>query len=194
MSDLTDKTKFGLTPERHTSRPVCLLPPVTLAAAALALHVTVQGTRSGVRTNRTRAVATRQTNGASDCGQWFRLRCSGGKCGSHPARLCLHDWSQTAASGKSARAVRTRLLAPVREPQTRQKVGHWRRVGMKDQPTLRFSLRSEAGRRLCFPSQPPKSSYIQSRPSAVSRWRVNPRHRVPAVSSHFRPTARFIDI
>src|ERR1035438_1043230 len=39
-----------------------------------------------------------------------------------PARLCLHDWSQTAASGKSARAVRTRLLAPAREPQqTRQK-------------------------------------------------------------------------
>ena len=68
-----------------------------------------------------------------------------------PARLCLHDWSQTAASGKSARAVRTRLLAPAREPQqTRQKIGHWRRVGMKDQPTLRFSLRSEAGRRLCF--------------------------------------------
>jgi hypothetical protein len=68
-----------------------------------------------------------------------------------PARLCLHDWSQTAVSGKKRPSSATRLLGPAREPQqTRQKVGHWRRVGMKDQPTLRFSLRSEAGRRLCF--------------------------------------------
>jgi hypothetical protein len=82
-----------------------------------------------------------------------------------PARLCLHDWSQTAASDKSARAVRARLLAPAREPQqTRQKVGHWRRVGMKDQPTLRFSLRSEAGRRLCFPSQPPRAVIFKAAP------------------------------
>ncbi len=31
--------------------------------------------------------------------------------------------------------------------------------------------------------QPHKSSYIQSRPHAVSRWRVNPRHRVVAQAS-----------
>jgi hypothetical protein len=45
-------------------------------------------------------------------------------------------------------------------------------VGMKDQPTLRFSLRCEAGRRLCFPlqpqeqlySKPPRQRYPQTEP------------------------------
>jgi hypothetical protein len=47
---------------------------------------------------------------------------------------------------------------------------------------LRFSLRCEAGHRLCFPGQDTRAVIFKAAPFAVSRWRVTLGKRVPAVS------------
>jgi hypothetical protein len=90
-------------------------------------------------------------------------------------------------STNRARAGATRPTNPGHESSTLA----LRTAGMKEQPTLRFSLRCEAGRRLCFPVA--TQGLLSAKPPQCRiPLRVNPRHRVPAGSPRdTRPPARF---
>ena len=100
-------------------------------------------------------------DGAPDCGQWLRLRCS--TCASVPAR-----WSQTALQVRAPVLCGRGCSHRRGTQQTRQKLtmaAHWH----EGPAELRFSC--VRGWASAFPPAH-KSSYIQSRPIAVSRWRV----------------------
>lgn len=89
-----------------------------------------------------------------------------------------------AGRGVSANRARARATRPT-NPGHESSTLALRTAGMKEQPTLRFSLRCEAGRRLCFPvatqgllsAKPPQCRIPLARePSASGPRRLHTRH------------------
>jgi hypothetical protein len=66
-------------------------------------------------------------------------------------------------------------------------------VGMRDQPTLRFSLRCEAGRRLCFPGSRTRDVICNAAHCRIPLAREPSANGFPpSPRATTRPTARFI--